>query len=48
MFIKKTKVFVIGTPLKPSLMFVREVRAYLSDAPYRSSTLGPPDLTNKL
>jgi hypothetical protein len=33
-------VFIPDNPFKPSLMFAGEARSYLSEAPFRCSTLG--------
>ncbi len=40
--------FVLGKPFQPSLMFAVKAGAYLTEAPFRCSTLGQaPDLTHK-
>jgi hypothetical protein len=39
-FLLKARVFVHGKPLQPNLIFVVNVRACPSEAPFRCSTLG--------
>ncbi len=39
-FLKYARVFVPGKLLQPSLMFAGKAGAYLSEAPFRCSTLG--------
>jgi hypothetical protein len=34
------RVFVLGKPFEPNLMFAGKAKAYLSEAPFRYSTLG--------
>jgi hypothetical protein len=47
-FSEKAGVFVPDKPSQPSLMFADNVKAYLSEAPFRCSTRRPLDLSTNI